>query len=162
MKIFNKYTKNDNLYEIVINFLSSKPYSLKNGLIFINVDNEDKWELIENKAIASYPNSIIKIVDLNESEKEWFMFLSNASIFANDNKIQINTFSNFNKYLKSEQTIDLDKNLHEVTKEIDYFSARQNFGLDINQYIWLTKLKREQYINKMSQLLNLRKAEKYE
>ncbi|WP_373436117.1 MSC_0621 family F1-like ATPase epsilon subunit [Metamycoplasma equirhinis] len=157
---FNKRA-NENSFDIVINFVSKKPYILKNGLIYLNVGNENKWELIQNRSIASYPNTIIKIVDPKEN-REWFMFLSDVSVFANENKIQINTFSNYNKYLKVEEDVDLNDTLKDVTKEIDYFNARQNFGLNINQFILLTKLKREQYISKMSQILNLRKAEKYE
>ncbi|AZZ65718.1 hypothetical protein DMC14_002925 [Metamycoplasma phocicerebrale] len=154
----NKYNDQES-YDIEINFLGEKPYLLKRGLIYININNEDAWELIENQSIASYPNTIIKIVDLVNNET-WFMFLNNASIFVDNNKIEINSFSKFNRYTLAKKNVKDNSLLKEVTKEIEYFDARQNFGLDFNQFVWLNKLKDQQYIQKMILLLNLIKGER--
>ncbi|MBN4089645.1 hypothetical protein OF364_01645 [Mycoplasma enhydrae] len=154
----SKYSEKS--FDIQINFLADKPFILKKGLIYINLNSENLWELIDNESIASYPNTIIKIVDLVNDET-WFMFLTNASIFVDEDKIEINTFSKFNRYV----TMDVKKPksaeiLKAVTKEIEYFGAKQNFGLDFNQFAWLNKLKKEQYAQKMIVLLKLQKAER--
>ncbi|WP_412031488.1 MSC_0621 family F1-like ATPase epsilon subunit [Metamycoplasma buccale] len=148
-------------YDVTISFITKKDLHLRNVLIYLNLNNENNWELIKTNLLGSYDNTIIKVYDIDQ-EFEWYMFLKNASIFVKDDEIKINTFSKFNSYIKAKNKINIDQSLKDISKEIEYYSAKQNFGLVFDQFIELNKLKNEQYQLKMIQILNLMKGGNHE
>ena len=97
-----------------------------------------------------------------DKEVEWYMFLKNTSIFVKTDEIIINTFTNFNEFVKAKKTINIEAKLKSASKEIDYYSAKQNFGLVFDQFIKLNTLRNEKYKLKMIKLLNLVPGENYE
>lgn len=148
-------------FDITINFATKSPLHLKNASIWLNINNEDNWELVTTNLFGSYDDTIIKIMDWDK-EVEWYMFLKNTSIFVKADEIIINTFTNFNEFVKAEKTINIEAKLKNISKEIDYYSAKQNFGLVFDQFIKLNTLKNEKYKLKMIKLLNLVLGENYE
>ena len=142
-------------FDITINFATKSPLHLKNASIWLNINNEDNWELVTTNLFGSYDDTIIKIMDWDK-EVEWYMFLKNTSIFVKTDEIIINEF------VKATKTINIQAKLKSVSKEIDYYSAKQNFGLVFNQFIKLNTLRNEKYKLKMIKLLNLVPGENYE
>ena len=67
-------------FDITINFATKSPLHLKNASIWLNINNEDNWELVTTNLFGSYDDTIIKIMDWDK-EVEWYMFLKNTSIF---------------------------------------------------------------------------------
>ena len=119
-------------FDITINFATKSPLHLKNASIWLNINNEDNWELVT------------------------------TNLFVKTDEIIINTFTNFNEFVKAKKTINIEAKLKSVSKEIDYYSAKQNFGLVFDQFIKLNTLRNEKYKLKMIKLLNLVPGENYE
>ncbi|WP_412031333.1 MSC_0621 family F1-like ATPase epsilon subunit [Metamycoplasma buccale] len=141
-------------YEITISFLANKTSSFKNAYLYLNLNNEDDWAIINDEAMASYEKIIVKL-EILETKKTKFLFLKNTNIVFENKTILINTFSERKFYKKSNNKVMLKDKLKEVNKRIDHLDALQKIGLNIDQFIELKELKEKQYELKMQQLLNL-------
>lgn len=63
-----------------------------------------------------------------DKEVEWYMFLKNTSIFVKADEIIINTFTNFNEFVKAEKTINIEAKLKIFQKKL--IIIQQNKTLD--------------------------------
>lgn len=153
--------KNKNNFKILINFLDNYKTKIYSGLVYVNLDQEDDWVLLENNSLASYDYVLIKIKDLNNKEEK-YCFLKNANIIIRDNVININNSNRINFYKKSNQKINNKNSIKETEIKFNLLESMQKLGLNIDQYIELNELKNKLYTLKMQKLFNLDKEEKYE
>ncbi|QJR44184.1 MSC_0621 family F1-like ATPase epsilon subunit [Mycoplasma miroungirhinis] len=149
--------KNNPKFNIHISSLSSKSVNAKNASLFINLNQEDQWIFLENNSLASYKNTLIKIIN-HFNEKTFYVFLENSDFIVKNNLIEINTFANINLLVSDKNNFNLKQNkeqLKEVTKQINYYKAYTNLGLEVEQLIKLSNLETKQYQLKLKQLLYL-------
>ncbi|BAP39779.1 MSC_0621 family F1-like ATPase epsilon subunit [Metamycoplasma canadense] len=154
-------TNANQTFKIQINFLDNKTKIIRNGLLFINVDDEDQWVLADSNAIMAYENTVIKIKDLDE-EKEFYLFLINTNIIINQKNININTFNKMEIFKQNNKTVDNKNKIREVLNNISYFNSLQKIGLNLDQFMQLKLLNQELYLLKIQQNLKLAKEIKYE
>lgn len=151
----------NNTFKININFIGNKNLLIRNGQLFINVDDEDDWALANLNSIMAYENTVVKIKDL-DNNKEFFLFLINTNIIVTDNEIKINTFNKMEIY-KQNKKAKFDKVLiKEVMNKINYYESLQKIGLSLDQFMEEKLLKQKLYILKMEQNLKIVKEIKYE
>lgn len=151
----------NNTFKININFIGNKSLLIRNGQLFINVDDEDDWALADLNSIMAYENTVVKIKDLDEN-KEFFLFLINTNIIVTDNEIKINTFNKMEIYKQNKKS-KFDKVLiKEVMDKINYYESLQKIGLSLDQFMEEKLLKQKLYILKMEQNLKIVKEIKYE
>ncbi|WP_330463654.1 MSC_0621 family F1-like ATPase epsilon subunit [Metamycoplasma gateae] len=148
-------------FKININFLDNKTLSIRNGQLFINIDDEDEWAKADLEAIMAYENTVVKIKDLND-QKEFYLFLINTNIIIKDNIITINTFNKMTVYKQNNKASFNKNELREVVEKINYLESLQKIGLNLDQFMEQKLLKQKLYILKIQKNLKLVKENDYE
>lgn len=138
---------NNNSFKINIHFIGNKHLSIRNAILFINIDEEDEWGLANSDSMMAFENTVIKIRDLDQ-EKELFLFLINANIIIKENEININSFSKLELY-KQNNKIKFDNlQIKEITTKINYYESLQKIGLSLDQFLEEKHLKQRLYMQK--------------
>ncbi|MBN0970629.1 MSC_0621 family F1-like ATPase epsilon subunit [Mycoplasma phocoeninasale] len=150
-----------NNHRILINFLKNQPIEIISGNLYINISDDEDWEILDNDSISNFEHSIIKIFD-TVAKKEFFMFLVNASITIKNNIAQINTFSNSRIFIKDKKKVNYKEQIRSINKEINDLEILKNIGMGIDDFITLEEYKSQLYELKMMQFLNLVEENKYE
>lgn len=148
-------------FKININFLDNKTLSIRNGQLFINIDDEDEWAKADLEAIMAYENTVVKIKDLDD-QKEFYLFLINTNIIIKDNIITINTFNKMTVYKQNNKASFNKNELREVVEKINYLESLQKIGLNLDQFMEQKLLKQKLYILKIQKNLKLVKENDYE
>ncbi|AZZ65770.1 hypothetical protein DMC14_003200 [Metamycoplasma phocicerebrale] len=148
-------------FKITINFLNDKKIIIRNGELYINIDEEDDWLLINSNSIMAYDNTIIKIKDLDEN-KEFYLFLINTNLIVSDNVVTINTFNKENIYKKATKRINNKEEIKDLVNKINYYNSLQKIGLSLDQYIEKNSLNQKLYIETLKQNLQLIGDRNYE
>lgn len=148
-------------FKININFLDNKTLSIRNGQLFINIDDEDEWAKADLEAIMAYENTVVKIKDLDD-QKEFYLFLINTNIIIKDNIITINTFNKMTVYKQNNKASFNKNELKEVVEKINYLESLQKIGLNLDQFMEQKLLKQKLYILKIQKNLKLVKENDYE
>ncbi|MBU4689454.1 hypothetical protein KQ873_00155 [Mycoplasma zalophidermidis] len=149
--------KQNNIIKVVINSLANIPLVFNKCILYLNVNDENNWKLISDKALASFDKTIIKIEDYQRDET-FFCFLYNTNIVLNNKTASINSFSKIVLYKinkQSSEQVENKKMYKKITNEINYLTSAQSIGLLLDEAIKLDKLKTKQYEYKMKMLLSL-------
>ncbi|PZW01475.1 MSC_0621 family F1-like ATPase epsilon subunit [Metamycoplasma auris] len=141
-------------FNIKINFIDSKVLEIKKAKLYINVDEDDDWILIDSNSIMAYEYVMIKINDLDE-DKTFYLFLLNPNIVIKDNRITINTFSKKVIYKQTKEKIDKKDEIKEVLKKIEYYQSLQILGLNLDQFMELKILKQKLALLNLEQKFRL-------
>nr|WP_255296314.1 hypothetical protein [Ureaplasma urealyticum] len=59
-------------YNIQITLLENKKFNIDNGLLYVNVNEENTWQKIENNTVLAYETILLKIVD--DDYKKLFIY----------------------------------------------------------------------------------------
>ncbi|WP_152414853.1 MSC_0621 family F1-like ATPase epsilon subunit [Metamycoplasma auris] len=143
-----------NSFNLKINFIDSKILEIKNAQLFINVDEDDDWILIDSNSIMAYEYVMIKVNDLDE-QKTFYLFLLNTNIVIKENQITINTFSKKTIYKESKEKVDKNQEIKEIAKKIEYYQSLQILGLSLDQFMELKILKQKLALLNLEQKFRL-------
>ncbi|WP_303923598.1 MSC_0621 family F1-like ATPase epsilon subunit [Ureaplasma parvum] len=147
-------------YNIQITLLENKKFNIDNGLLYVNVNEENTWEKIENNTVLAYEIILLKIVD-DDHKKTFYLFLKNTHISVLNNIVKIQALNDLHFFIKDglnkknnhkKELVDRYKN---ITNNILELEAKQQLGLTLSEFLDLDNLKQEQYITNMQIRLNL-------
>lgn len=138
--------------KININFSEDKIFRILKGKLFLYNESEDEWVEMPNDSIASYKNTIIKIVDLINNT-EFYSFLNNSVIKCIQNTININASNSLNKWVVSKNTQTYD--IKSITQQLDKLNTIKKIGATFEEEIQLKKLQDELFQTTIKQELNL-------
>ncbi|MDD1373438.1 MSC_0621 family F1-like ATPase epsilon subunit [Metamycoplasma hyosynoviae] len=145
-----------------INFIGNKSKKIDHTLVYINVDDEDDWKLLDQNMIGSYKNTLIKINDL-DTQKISYIFLKNTNFVLKDNLLKITSSSELNIYSKTKQRKEKIKStIKNLNEKIGYYHSLNEIGLDLSEYLELVKLEEQVWRLKMEEILHLKKGENNE
>ncbi|KDE44721.1 MSC_0621 family F1-like ATPase epsilon subunit [Metamycoplasma hyosynoviae] len=145
-----------------INFIGNKSKKIDHALVYINVDDEDDWKLLDQNMIGSYKNTLIKINDL-DTQKNSYIFLKNTNFVLKDNLLKITSSSELNIYSKTKQRKEKIKStIKNLNEKIGYYHSLNEIGLDLSEYLELVKLEEQVWRLKMEEILHLKKGENNE
>ncbi|MDC8915456.1 hypothetical protein PUW95_01310 [Metamycoplasma hyosynoviae] len=145
-----------------INFIGNKSKKIDHALVYINVDDEDDWKLLDQNMIGSYKNTLIKINDL-DTQKISYIFLKNTNFVLKDNLLKITSSSELNIYSKTKQRKEKIKStIKNLNEKIGYYHSLNEIGLDLSEYLELVKLEEQVWRLKMEEILHLKKGENNE
>ncbi|KDE43537.1 hypothetical protein NPL6_03560, partial [Metamycoplasma hyosynoviae] len=145
-----------------INFIGNKSKKIDHALVYINVDDEDDWKLLDQNMIGSYKNTLIKINDL-DTQKISYIFLKNTNFVLKDNLLKITSSSELNIYSKTKQRKEKIKStIKNLNEKIRYYHSLNEIGLDLSEYLELVKLEEQVWRLKMEEILHLKKGENNE
>ncbi|ACI59790.1 MSC_0621 family F1-like ATPase epsilon subunit [Ureaplasma urealyticum] len=147
-------------YNIQITLLENKKFNIDNGLLYVNVNEENTWQKIENNTVLAYETILLKIVD-DDYKKTFYLFLKNTHISVLNNIVKIQALNDLHFFIKDglnkknnhkKELVDKYKN---ITNNILELEAKQQLGLTLSEFLDLDNLKQEQYITNMQIRLNL-------
>ncbi|MDC8913602.1 MSC_0621 family F1-like ATPase epsilon subunit [Metamycoplasma hyosynoviae] len=145
-----------------INFIGNKSKKIDHALVYINVDDEDDWKLLDQNMIGSYKNTLIKVNDL-DTQKISYIFLKNTNFVLKDNLLKITSSSELNIYSKTKQRKEKIKStIKNLNEKIGYYHSLNEIGLDLSEYLELVKLEEQVWRLKMEEILHLKKGENNE
>ncbi|MDC8962950.1 hypothetical protein PUW93_02340 [Metamycoplasma hyosynoviae] len=145
-----------------INFIGNKSKKIDHALVYINVDDEDDWKLLDQNMIGSYKNTLIKINDL-DTQKNSYIFLKNTNFVLKDNLLKITSSSELNIYSRTKQRKEKIKStIKNLNEKIGYYHSLNEIGLDLSEYLELVKLEEQVWRLKMEEILHLKKGENNE
>ncbi|ASI53816.1 MSC_0621 family F1-like ATPase epsilon subunit [Metamycoplasma hyosynoviae] len=145
-----------------INFIGNKSKKIDHTLVYINVDDEDDWKLLDQNMIGSYKNTLIKVNDL-DTQKISYIFLKNTNFVLKDNLLKITSSSELNIYSKTKQRKEKIKStIKNLNEKIGYYHSLNEIGLDLSEYLELVKLEEQVWRLKMEEILHLKKGENNE
>lgn len=86
-------------YNIQITLLENKKFNIDNGLLYVNVNEENTWQKIENNTVLAYETILLKIVD-DDYKKTFYLFLKNTHISVLNNIVKIQALNDLHFLLK--------------------------------------------------------------
>ncbi|MCV3753685.1 hypothetical protein OF364_02520 [Mycoplasma enhydrae] len=148
-------------FKIIINYIDNKSLVIRNAELYVNIDDNDDWALVDSDAVMAYDKTVIKINDI-DTNKQFYLFLFNTNVIVYNKEIIINTFNKEMIYKKSNKAINNKQQINELNEKIKYFNSLQTIGLSLDQYIEWNNLKRKLYIENIKHNLKLIGENNYE
>ncbi|MBN4089664.1 MSC_0621 family F1-like ATPase epsilon subunit [Mycoplasma enhydrae] len=148
-------------FKIIINYIDNKSLVIRNAELYVNIDDNDDWALVDSDAVMAYDKTVIKINDI-DTNKQFYLFLFNTNVIVYNKEIVINTFNKEMIYKKSNKAINNKQQINELNEKIKYFNSLQTIGLSLDQYIEWNNLKRKLYIENIKHNLKLIGENNYE
>lgn len=149
----------ENKFKVNISFIDNKTETFDKVNVYLNLNDEDDWIMLDSNMIGSYELILIKLViEEKRTKKEIYVFAKNANLILKNNILDIETFSQRNLFIKTKQKQNLKKQIADLKNKFDYLNAKQFIGLDVNEFLSYKQLKYDLYILKLRDLFNLKEV----
>lgn len=149
----------ENKFKVNISFINNNTETFDKVNVYLNINDEDDWIMLDSNMIGSYELVLIKlVVEEKRVKKEIYVFAKNANLILKNHILDIETFSQRNLFIKTKQKQNLKKQIADLKNKFDYLDAKQFIGLDVNEFLSYKQLKYDLYILKLRDLLNLKEV----